>query len=601
MRLYRPTWKGKEGQRRKSETWWLDFTDADNRRWRLPGLTDKRQTESLARNVEKLLAVRASGDALSPDLLRWLENVPASFRAKLAKTDLIDAERAGGLKPLLELDAEGKVMGGHLADFLADAEARGVSDRQRHMLGQRIADTLTRAKLVWLRDLSAARVQAAIAALLSPTDAKPTGLSKQSLTHYTRALKQFSRWLHRERRTAEDLLVGLRGYNAETDKRRERRGFTADEMAVLLAATRQGPVRADMTGPARAAAYALAFASGLRRNEIRTLTRASFNLAGDPPTVTVEAAYSKHRRQDVQPLPVDVAEILASHLAEANPSRPLPLPDKTAAMLREDMADARAQWISDPSETPAVRKARAEDPDFLQPKDSAGLVLDFHSFRHGYVTAICRANVSPRVMMAMARHSDPRLTMKRYSRVGVADTAAALGALPRLSAGENGPQAQQATGTDDLTARLDATERPKSSGPQRSRPQDQYSYEAALQATEGGTASPDRSATSSMGEAAAATGGLETAKTPANTSETAPAALARFFAKWCVPGRLSADPDERKAPGAEVQKTLETQEETTRIGSLVVHAPVAQLDRASVYGTEGYRFESCRVYFSKYR
>src|SRR3569623_28645 len=27
-------------------------------------------------------------------------------------------------------------------------------------------------------------------------------------------------------------------------------------------------------------------------------------------------------------------------------------------------------------------------------------------------------------------------------------------------------------------------------------------------------------------------------------------------------------------------------------------APVAQLDSASVYGTEGYRFESCRAYFS---
>ncbi len=26
------------------------------------------------------------------------------------------------------------------------------------------------------------------------------------------------------------------------------------------------------------------------------------------------------------------------------------------------------------------------------------------------------------------------------------------------------------------------------------------------------------------------------------------------------------------------------------------HAPVAQLDSASVFGTEGYRFESCRAY-----
>ena len=31
---------------------------------------------------------------------------------------------------------------------------------------------------------------------------------------------------------------------------------------------------------------------------------------------------------------------------------------------------------------------------------------------------------------------------------------------------------------------------------------------------------------------------------------------------------------------------------------LLVAAPVAQLDRASVFGTEGYRFKSCRVYSS---
>src|SRR4051812_27629280 len=30
-------------------------------------------------------------------------------------------------------------------------------------------------------------------------------------------------------------------------------------------------------------------------------------------------------------------------------------------------------------------------------------------------------------------------------------------------------------------------------------------------------------------------------------------------------------------------------------------APVAQLDRASVYGTEGHRFESCRARFGEHR
>ena len=56
----------------------------------------------------------------------------------------------------MELDEKGTVTGGHLAAFLADAEARGVSATQRHMLAQRIRDVLRQARATWVRDLSAA-------------------------------------------------------------------------------------------------------------------------------------------------------------------------------------------------------------------------------------------------------------------------------------------------------------------------------------------------------------------------------------------------------------------------------------------------------------
>ena len=460
MRLYRPHWKSPDGPRRKSPRWWIDFTDGDRRRWRLPGLPDKRATEALARNVEKLLAVRASGDALSADLLTWLEQVPSDFRQRLADAGLIGAERVGGLVPLMELDAAGAVSGGHLADFVADMAARNVSAAQQRNVTQRCRVILHRAGCRFLRDLSAARIQAAIAGLAAPTAARPAGLGKQSLQHHVRAVKQFSRWLRRERRTAEDVLVGLKGYNAETDRRHERRGFTADEMTTLVTATRQAPERWKLSGEARAAAYALAGWSGLRRNEIRTLTAASFDLFSEPPRVTVEAAYSKHRRRDVQPLPADVAVMLAGYLAGADPARPFALPDHTARMLREDMAAARVAWIAE-ARTDADRQART-DADFLLPRDSRGLVLDFHSLRHSYVTAICGAVVSPRVMMELSRHSDPRLTMKRYSRVSVAESAKALAALPKLAV-EARAAAQAMTGTDDI-APLPDVGKPPSGG-----------------------------------------------------------------------------------------------------------------------------------------
>ena len=408
---------------------------------------------------------------------------------------------------------------------------------QVHMLGQRVRDLLLRAGVKRLRDLSASRIQAAVAALGEPRPERPTGLSKQSLQHYVRAVKQFSRWLQREGRTAEHALAGVKGYNADTDKRRERRGFTADEMKALLAATRRAPDRWGMSGPARAAAYALAFASGLRRNEIRTLTRASFHLDGNPPTVTVKAGYSKHRREDVQPLPADVAKMLADFLATADPERPFPLPDKTGRMLAADMADARAAWAADAS-TAAERQAREEDGDFLRERDTAGLVLDFHSTRHAYVTAICRADVSPRVMMELARHSDPRLTMKRYSRVAVADSARALDFLPKLGAA--GPETERAelrrTGTDDAAVRADLT------------------------------------------------GENRIARQIARRGQNGPQPVIH---------RQDAGLDNRGGDGPGCVLPVKTCQHLATLDG--AQTPVAQLDRASVFGTEGCRFESCRV------
>jgi len=255
------------------------------------------------------------------------------------------------------------------------------------MLAQRIGDLLKKAGARWLRDLSASPIQGAIARLAEPTEDLPDGLSKQSLQHYVRAVKQFSRWLHRERRTAEEALVGLKGYSAETDKRYERRGFTPDEMAALLAWTRQAPTRWGMTDPARAAAYLLAFASGLRANEIRTLTADSFDLASEPPTVTVEAAYSKHRRTDVQPLPADVAEALAGYLAGADGEMPFALPDKTAKALHQDMGEARAAWIGE-VRTEAERRGRRADQDFL------------------YASRLAAARVGLPFLPAWVRHGD---------------------------------------------------------------------------------------------------------------------------------------------------------------------------------------------------
>lgn len=57
---------------------------------------------------------------------------------------------------------------------------------------------------------------------------------------------------------------------------------------------------------------------------------------------------------------------------------------------------------------------------FLAEIDEAGQVVDFHGLRHTFITLPARSGVHPTTMQAMARHSDPRLTLGRYSHVDTA-------------------------------------------------------------------------------------------------------------------------------------------------------------------------------------
>ena len=113
--------------------------------------------------------------------------------------------------------------------------------------------------------------------------------------------------------------------------------------------------------------YRLALCTGFRAKELRSATPTSFDLENDPPTVTVAAAYSKRRRQDVQPIPEHLAEILRPWLDEKPTGVRMfgTLPGHTARMLRADLKLARAAWIKAAKDTPE-EQARRKRSDFLK-------------------------------------------------------------------------------------------------------------------------------------------------------------------------------------------------------------------------------------------
>ena len=283
---------------------------------------------------------------------------------------------------------------------------------------------------------------------------RSSGISIRTHNVILGAVKAFCRWMVADRRAPQNPLAYLQSQNDRTDPRRERRAFAAEELRILLKHTADGPDRSGLSGAERATLYQLAVETGLRVSELHSLTWACVNLESTPPTVIVKAAYSKRRRDDIQPMSVPAGQMLATwrnaigNPAPADPVFPnLTRWTRTAELLRADLEAARAEWIEDAS-SPEERNER-DSSDVLRYFDSAGRYADFHALRHTFITNLVRGGVHPKVAQTLARHSTITLTMDRYSHTVLGEQIEALNVLPDLATDRPQTDPLKSTGTDD--------------------------------------------------------------------------------------------------------------------------------------------------------
>jgi integrase/recombinase XerD len=195
----------------------------------------------------------------------------------------------------------------------------------------------------------------------------------------------------------------------KVNRKHHRRPLSVAEVRQLLDAARKAPDRYGMTGLERALLYQLAVETGLRASELRSLTRSSFQLEGDEPTVTVAGAYTKSNEAAVIPLRIETATALRESLRGKVPAVKafsVPPSTMTAAMLRADLEDAGISCCVD------------------------GKFADFHALRHTCGTWLAAAGTHPKVIQRVMRHSTITLTMDRYTRLFKGDEAAAVASLP---------------------------------------------------------------------------------------------------------------------------------------------------------------------------
>lgn len=365
---------------RKNANWYVNYTDHLGKRRTVKGFTDRRATEQMAAKVEHEVMLRKRG--------------------------LIDPEQ----------ERQHEVQTSSLEKHLTAFETSLGDNTPKHikLTMARIRCVIDGCGFRTVSDLKPEPVESFLRQLCKEKDLGPT-----TYNHYVQAIDSFCKWMLLTQRITSNPLVSLERLNAQVDIRRKRRALTADEVALLVQSAREsGEEIQCYDGETRARIYILAYFTGLRRQELASLRPSSFDLDGEQPTVTVEAACSKHRREDILPLHPELVEMLQEWLEGTNTDEPL-FPRlakrRTWRMVKLDL-----ERVGIPYKTPEG-------------------VADFHAAgRHTYVTELLRNGVSLVEARELARHSDVRMTMK-YTHIGLDDQAQAVGKLKGFAFAESSP------------------------------------------------------------------------------------------------------------------------------------------------------------------
>jgi integrase len=217
--------------------------------------------------------------------------------------------------------------------------------------------------------------------------------------------------------------------------------------------------------------------TGLRRNELATLTVGQLDLDTDPAYLTLEVANEKNREGNSLPLRSDLAADLRQWLADkatarqdaARNAETVPFDVEAVKARRHDSSGFRGSgrrvcqdWTTLPADTPVfdvlAGLVRILDRDLkaagIPKMDDRGRTVDVHALRHTFGSHLSAAGVQPRTAQAAMRHSNISLTMNTYTDPALLDLAGAVERLPSLPLDGTDREAGQATGTDGKAASL---------------------------------------------------------------------------------------------------------------------------------------------------
>ena len=345
----------------------------------------------------------------------------------------VEQIRAGILDPkqLESARASSTNLETHLASYEQSLIARNVSAVYRSntlRAVRRLADDLG---FGCIKDISRWAVESWLAKVLGE------GMSARSRNHYRDAMVIFLNWCKESNLISNHDLNKLPKADVREDPRRQRRSLTEDEINRLLTVTatrplddtrtirrgakrgqRSAEVRPEViahleaVGRERVLAYKTLLFTGLRLNELRTLTVSQLDLTPGAELLKLEAKNEKNRAGSALPLRSDLAAEFRIWIKERKLS-----PSDTLFMISGGLC----RILDRDLEAAGIPK-----------RDDRGRTIDVHSLRTTFCTMLSKFGTNPRTAQAAMRHSDIKLTMNTYTDPALLNIREAVERLPSI-------------------------------------------------------------------------------------------------------------------------------------------------------------------------
>lgn len=289
----------------------------------------------------------------------------------------------------------------HIDAYLDDLKRRGRDTMYRYIIRKRLESAAKERKWACLRDCN---VQGVAAYLRGLSD---DNRSPKTVNGHRSDLSAFFGWCVRGGAMESNPCDRVQKSAVGRDKKR--RALSVGECRALLKAA---------PSPRRLA-YLVLLYTGLRRSEATALLWCHVHLDVANPHVELPGSITKSGRPESIPLVPDAAHALSLHRAKASDRDRVFAQVPSMEEFRADLAAAK-----------------------IEEEDARGRKVVLHSLRHSLATMLAQSQVPPALAMKIMRHRDIRLTLEVYTDEGLLPVAAAMAALPSLTAA---PAIQQAT------------------------------------------------------------------------------------------------------------------------------------------------------------